>query len=148
MAGAAFNVGGDAGATSVNRLLELIAAECGVRPDPVHAPGRAGDVRTSEADVSLARELIGFRPAVGIEEGVARTVAWFRDRVEPGRSEPPSADPHPEHDRLGGLAGEPRARAAHLQLARRGDDRRAGGESMLTSTVGGWNEGWGTITTV
>ena len=86
VAGAAFNVGGDAGATSVNRLLELIAAECGVRPDPVHAPGRAGDVRTSEADVSLARELIGFRPAVGIEEGVARTVAWFRDRVEAARS--------------------------------------------------------------
>ena len=82
VAGAAFNVGGDAGPTSVNRLLELIAAEVGVEPDPVHTPARAGDVRISEADVSLARELIGFRPRVGIEEGLARTVAWFRDRVD------------------------------------------------------------------
>ncbi|MGH2540259.1 MAG: NAD-dependent epimerase/dehydratase family protein [Actinomycetota bacterium] len=80
MAGEAINVGGGASVT-VNRLLELIAAECGVTPDPVHTPSRPGDVRTSEADVSLARDLIAFRPRVGIEEGVKRTVDWFRGRA-------------------------------------------------------------------
>ena len=35
----------------------------------------------SQADVSLARELIGYEPRVEIHDGIGRTVAWFRDRV-------------------------------------------------------------------
>jgi UDP-glucose 4-epimerase len=77
--GEAFNVGGGGAPVSVNRLLALIAAEVGVTPDPIFEPSRAGDVRTTEADVSAAREAFGYLPSVGIEEGVRRTVAWFRD---------------------------------------------------------------------
>ena len=79
--GRAFNIGGGAEPTSVNRLLELIAASCGVEPEPVHEPERQGDIRRSEADVGLARTLLGFEPKVGIVDGLRRTVDWFRGRM-------------------------------------------------------------------
>jgi nucleoside-diphosphate-sugar epimerase len=80
--GRAFNVGGGGEPTTVNRLLELIAAACGVEPDPIREPPRPGDILKSHGDMSLARELLGFEPAVGIEEGLRRTVEWFRGRLE------------------------------------------------------------------
>ena len=79
--GLAFNIGGGAEPTSVNRLLGLIAASCDVDPEPVHEPERRGDVRWSEADVGLARASLGYEPRVGIEEGLRRTVDWFRGRM-------------------------------------------------------------------
>jgi nucleoside-diphosphate-sugar epimerase len=47
-------------------------------PEPVHTPPREGDVRRTEADVLLARRLIGYEPEVDIEEGLRRTVGSFR----------------------------------------------------------------------
>jgi UDP-N-acetylglucosamine/UDP-N-acetyl-alpha-D-glucosaminouronate 4-epimerase len=79
--GRAFNIGGGAEPTSVNRLLGSIAASCGVEPEPVHEPERAGDIRRSEADLSLARTLLGFEPKVGVVDGLRRTVDWFRERL-------------------------------------------------------------------
>ncbi len=76
--GRVFNVGGGAEPTSVNRILRIVAELTGARPDPLHTPPREGDVRRTEADVSLARELIGYEPLVGIEDGLSRTVEWFR----------------------------------------------------------------------
>lgn len=76
--GRAFNVGGGGTPTSVNRLLELIAELTGARPDPIREEARAGDVRITDADVSLAGELLGYRPAVEIEEGLRRTVDSLR----------------------------------------------------------------------
>ena len=70
----------------MNRLLALIAERVGVVPDPVHTGIREGDVRTTQADVSLAGRLLGYVPRVDIEEGVARTVDWFRSSVAAGRS--------------------------------------------------------------
>ena len=43
-----------------------------------YGPERAGDVRHSQADISLARADLGFEPAVGLEEGLRRTLDWFR----------------------------------------------------------------------
>ena len=79
--GRAFNVFGGAGPTSVNRLLDLIAASCGVVPEPTHEPERRGDIRRSEADVGLTCTLLGFEPTVGISDGLRRTVDWFRGHV-------------------------------------------------------------------
>jgi nucleoside-diphosphate-sugar epimerase len=76
--GKAFNIGSGHGPTSVNGLLEKIAASCGVRPDPIYEPPRPGDVRRSDGDVSLARQLLGFESRVGLAEGLDRTVDWFR----------------------------------------------------------------------
>jgi len=62
----------------VNRILEIVAGLTDTAPEPVHTPPREGDVRRTEADVSLARRLIGYEPKVDIEEGLRRTVEWFR----------------------------------------------------------------------
>jgi nucleoside-diphosphate-sugar epimerase len=78
--GRVLNIGGGREPTSVNRILEIVADLTGTNPEPVHMPPRQGDVRRTEADISVARRLIGYEPSVGIEEGLRRTVAWFRPR--------------------------------------------------------------------
>jgi nucleoside-diphosphate-sugar epimerase len=45
--------------------------------EPVHAPPRTGDVRDSFADISLARELLGYAPEWSLAEGLAKTVKYF-----------------------------------------------------------------------
>jgi nucleoside-diphosphate-sugar epimerase len=77
--GRAFNVGGGRKPTSVNELLGLIAGLTETEPDPVHTDPRPGDVRLTDADVSAAERLLGYRPQVAIDEGLARTVAWFQE---------------------------------------------------------------------
>jgi UDP-glucose 4-epimerase len=76
--GLALNIGGGGEPTSINQLLALVAARLGVEPDPVHGPVRAGDVRTTQADLTLARRLIGYEPRVDVERGVALTVDHVR----------------------------------------------------------------------
>src|SRR5262245_61181483 len=76
--GSVLNVGGGAAPSSVNGILQIISELVGVTADPVHLPQREGDVRKTEADVSLARRLIGYEPKVDIREGLSRTVDWFR----------------------------------------------------------------------
>jgi UDP-glucose 4-epimerase len=80
--GRAFNIGGGAEPTTVNDVLRLIADLTGVSPDPIHEPPRDGDVRRTEADLSLARELLGYAPAVGMSQGLARTVEHVRAMLE------------------------------------------------------------------
>lgn len=76
--GRVMNIGGSREPSSVNRILEITAGLTGATPQPVHTPPRGGDVRRTEADVSLAKRLIGYEPKIDIEEGLRRTVAWFR----------------------------------------------------------------------
>jgi nucleoside-diphosphate-sugar epimerase len=73
-----FNIGGGATPTSINEVLDIVARLTDTRPEPVHTETRAGDVRKTEADVTRAGDLIGYRPRVGIEDGLGRTVDWFR----------------------------------------------------------------------
>jgi nucleoside-diphosphate-sugar epimerase len=50
--------------------------------EPVYGPDRAGDVRDSLADITAASEAFGYKPTVGFEEGLRRTVAWYRDTMQ------------------------------------------------------------------
>ena len=43
----------------------------------VHGDPRPGDIKDSLADVSLAKELIGYEPKILVDEGLKRTVEWF-----------------------------------------------------------------------
>ncbi len=67
-------------------LLELVAAineALGTDLAPIHAPPRAGDILRSRADISAATAAFGYRPHVSVEEGLKRTVQWFRDNPTP-----------------------------------------------------------------
>ncbi len=59
-------------------LLDAIAAEIGRPITPVFEPPRPGDVAHSQADVSLARDQLGYEVTVDFLEGIKRTVAWYR----------------------------------------------------------------------
>ncbi len=65
---------------TLNALAARIRELTGATVSPVHGPARAGDVRHSQADISLAERLLGYRPATGFDEGLRETVAWYRAR--------------------------------------------------------------------
>jgi UDP-glucose 4-epimerase len=62
------------GSETVNRLAETIGTILAKPVEKTFGPAQAGDVRESWADVSAARETIGFEPSVGFEEGLRRTI--------------------------------------------------------------------------
>ena len=64
-------------AHTLNELVRTLARLLDSDLEPDYAAPRAGDVRESVADVSLARELIGYEPSVDLEEGLERTIAWI-----------------------------------------------------------------------
>ncbi|HAK95547.1 MAG TPA: LPS biosynthesis protein WbpP [Planctomycetes bacterium] len=61
-------------------LLAMIAAALGrdAPVPPVHEPDRPGDVRHSLADIAAARAALGYEPAIDMQEGIRRTVDWYR----------------------------------------------------------------------
>jgi UDP-glucose 4-epimerase len=61
---------------------ERIAAELGVEADMTLAPSLLGEVTHYVADLSKARELLGYSPEVALDEGIARAVAWFLEHRE------------------------------------------------------------------
>lgn len=65
----------------INELYHRIAALCGTTRRPRYAPTRAGDVRHSQADISEAKRLLGYEPSFDFEDGLEKTLAWFRLRT-------------------------------------------------------------------
>jgi UDP-glucose 4-epimerase len=68
---------------SLNRLFETMRRLIGADVAPEYAPSRAGDVRDSQADIRRARDLLGYEPRVPFEEGLRRTVDWYRTTARP-----------------------------------------------------------------
>lgn len=77
-----YNLGGER-RTSVSSLVELLERELGKSARVERAPEVPGDVRHTFASIEAARRDLGYEPAVPIEEGVRRFVAWYRDRPRP-----------------------------------------------------------------
>ncbi|MBX6376935.1 MAG: NAD-dependent epimerase/dehydratase family protein [Clostridia bacterium] len=67
-------------ATSVLDLWHRVAAACGGGARPTFAPPRPGDIRHSRLDPARAAAVLGWRPLVGLDEGLSRTVAYWRER--------------------------------------------------------------------
>jgi nucleoside-diphosphate-sugar epimerase len=63
---------------TLNQTYAILADLLGFPQPPQYAPARPGDVRDSLADISAAREAFGYRPTIDFEEGLRRTVAWYR----------------------------------------------------------------------
>jgi nucleoside-diphosphate-sugar epimerase len=63
---------------SINQLAHAIQRLVGSTLALQYAAPRAGDVRDSLADIGLARRVLGYEPLVSFEEGLRRTVDWYR----------------------------------------------------------------------
>jgi UDP-glucose 4-epimerase len=77
VAGRTYNVGTGRG-TSLLELLATLDRLLGTHTKPEHAPPRAGDIRHSRADISAIRRDLGYEPAFTFEEGLQRTLEWYR----------------------------------------------------------------------
>ena len=66
------------GRISLNELLRTMNRIVGTNTEAVFQESRAGDVRDSQADISKARELLGYAPSVQLEEGLRHTLDWCR----------------------------------------------------------------------
>lgn len=62
---------------SLNQLWNAVKDLNGSNLTATYGPARAGDVRDSQADISKAERLLGYRVSVPLEEGLKRTLAWF-----------------------------------------------------------------------
>lgn len=66
---------------SVMNLLETVEKLLGVSIKYVHTAPRQGDVRHTQGDITSASKLMGYKPKVSFEEGLRKTVAWFRNKA-------------------------------------------------------------------
>ena len=60
-------------------VLEAISNEFGYSLPPAYAPDRPGDIRDSQADLTLSRELLMYEPTVAFPEGLRRTLDWYKE---------------------------------------------------------------------
>ncbi|MBR3328416.1 MAG: hypothetical protein IKG22_13935 [Atopobiaceae bacterium] len=74
--GTRFLVTGGAGFMGSN-LCEAL----GVDVEPIFGPPRAGDIRHSNADISKARELLGYDPSWSFARGIKAAIAWYRENL-------------------------------------------------------------------
>ena len=66
------------GRISLNELFAAVRKVTGASVEPIYAETRAGDVRDSQADIGKARRILGYEPTVAFQQGLEKTVEWFR----------------------------------------------------------------------
>lgn len=73
------------GRISLNELFRRLKDLTGASVEPVYGEPRPGDVKHSQADISKAQRLLGYLPKVSFEDGLKRTLEWYKatDRVSP-----------------------------------------------------------------
>jgi len=76
-AGLAINIGTGCRYT-LNQTLALLEKITGRPAKAKYAPPREGDIRDSQADITLAKNVLGYNPRIGFEEGLKNTWEWFR----------------------------------------------------------------------
>jgi nucleoside-diphosphate-sugar epimerase len=76
VAGFVFNIG-TGNRYTLNQTLQMLGQITGRSTNIKYAPPREGDILHSQADISAAREKLGYNPMVGFEEGLRRTWEWF-----------------------------------------------------------------------
>jgi nucleoside-diphosphate-sugar epimerase len=65
---------------SLNKTFRVLAELLDFKEQPLYGPPRTGDIRDSLADITAAREAFGYHPAVSFEEGLRRTVEWYKQQ--------------------------------------------------------------------
>jgi UDP-glucose 4-epimerase len=80
-AGKVFNIACGARHTLLD-VYETMAKIIGFAGPPHFGPPRTGDILNSQADISAAAEAIGYKPQVAFEEGLKRTIDWYREALD------------------------------------------------------------------
>ena len=91
--GKVFNIG-VGGRFSLNDTVALLNRISGKNLEVKYDPQRDGDIRDSQADISQAREFLGYDPPVGFEEGLRRTFDWYRS-TQQAKLQPQAQAPAP-----------------------------------------------------
>jgi nucleoside-diphosphate-sugar epimerase len=89
--GKVFNIG-TGGRFTLNQTLEMLRQISGKPLEAKYDPPRDGDIRDSQADITLARELLGYNPTVEFPEGLRLTLDWYRE-VQDKAKAAQAADP-------------------------------------------------------
>ncbi len=88
VAGGVFNVA-TGRRTDLYQTFQILKKLTGYSGEVKYGPEREGDVKHSLADISLAEKHLGYKPKVDFEEGLTRTMAWYRSReLEPHLGKP------------------------------------------------------------
>jgi UDP-glucuronate 4-epimerase len=75
-----YNVGGGTRAT-VNEMIDAVGRVTGTPVEAVYGPSAKGDVRSTWADSRRAARILGYRPRVGLEEGIAAQAEWAKESL-------------------------------------------------------------------
>ena len=81
VAGKVFNAA-CGGQYTLKEIYRVLAGMIGFEHPPLYAPSRTGDIMNSQADISAAAEAFGYRPLIGVKEGLQRTVEWYRETLK------------------------------------------------------------------
>jgi nucleoside-diphosphate-sugar epimerase len=68
-------------AITVNEIIDVINDLLGKNIKPIYDAPRPGDVRHSLADITLAKNLIGYKPNVGFKQGLQLAIDWYRNNL-------------------------------------------------------------------
>ena len=69
--------------TSLLQLFDGLKKEAGSSLQPIHGNERQGDVKHSLADISKAKQLLGYTPTVSVEDGLRLTFKWYKEQHKP-----------------------------------------------------------------
>ncbi len=81
VAGQAFNIGAG-GRLFLNDIYKYLCKALGKEVTPNYGPARKGDVRDSNADISKARELLGYVPEFDFEKGITLAIDWYKEHLK------------------------------------------------------------------
>jgi UDP-glucose 4-epimerase len=80
IAGRSFNMA-DGRATDLLTLIRLLNEFLGTETQPEFAPARVGDIRDSMADITLARQVLGYDPPIDFQTGLKNSIDYYRSIV-------------------------------------------------------------------
>jgi UDP-glucose 4-epimerase len=87
VSGKTFNVG-TSGRFTLNQTLLLLGTISGNKLEAKYEPPRDGDIRDSQADITQAREFLGYDPQISFEEGLKRTYEWYQSSQTKAEAKP------------------------------------------------------------
>lgn len=78
--GVALNIA-SGGRITLNELFDILSSRLNKNIRPTYAKERRGDVKHSNAQISLASDMIGYEPIVSFEEGIDKSIEWYKNNL-------------------------------------------------------------------